>query len=592
MAALRPMPHQQGSQLSPTSSTSSRTTTPTSPHFHSHQRSQSSLSRPVVGHAYAQPGSRPSTSTGAGSILHPRPITPALYRAPSNQPFLAYVKSWGEDEINQFLSIFNCSHHAAAFQRNDIDGKCILDLDTNNLKEIGVVKIGERIKIHNGIKDLRKRAANSNQHAQLRSTSRIELRLNGAATPPLDNVPSPTTNGSLYTRDNHPASGLKRLGSARPPPLDLHTQQARSNIPQAYQNVPTSIDSRTVTTPKAIPSHPPVPSRNVSSTSTASDVTVVPASHGSTITAISSVPAPAPAPTRGLNLRAPPARDAGRRSPSPVNTDPTQFADRPLPPNPSQSSAAEYASKIRYAEGRTPTAATHESAGQQKAQGPPSERRNQPPPIIIRPDLSHRKHPSLGATPGGRPNSPVKPKLQTGGRANTSSGTVHPFAANRAPREEERRASPPDSHLPPQMVSNNSHGSSGSNRSNRNAGYVVGTGLGVAVHRSASAVTPPHGSTGRRETGGSGSGTLSLEDLRKQLVKFINSEDGTTRTVNVSSCSSGVEVLERVLKKFGKWGTGTAVTTDTESDEDGDQLEIDGWGVYEDIENDESQCGT
>jgi mitogen-activated protein kinase kinase kinase len=74
------------------------------------------------------------------------------------------------------------------------------------------------------------------------------------------------------------------------------------------------------------------------------------------------------------------------------------------------------------------------------------------------------------------------------------------------------------------------------------------------------------------------------------LVKFINSEDGTTRTVNVSSCSSGVEVLERVLKKFGKWGTGTAVTTDTESDEDGDQLEIDGWGVYEDLEpNDESE---
>jgi mitogen-activated protein kinase kinase kinase len=77
---------------------------------------------------------------------------------------------------------------------------------------------------------------------------------------------------------------------------------------------------------------------------------------------------------------------------------------------------------------------------------------------------------------------------------------------------------------------------------------------------------------------------LSLEDLRKQLVKFINSEDGTTRTVNVSSCTSGVEVLERALKKFGKWGTGTAVTTDTESDEDGDQLEIDGWGVYEELE--------
>jgi len=43
-------------------------------------------------------------------------------------------------------------------------------------------------------------------------------------------------------------------------------------------------------------------------------------------------------------------------------------------------------------------------------------------------------------------------------------------------------------------------------------------------------------------------------------------------------------VLERALKKFGKWGMGTATTTDTESDEDGDQLEIDGWGVYEELE--------
>jgi mitogen-activated protein kinase kinase kinase len=81
---------------------------------------------------------------------------------------------------------------------------------------------------------------------------------------------------------------------------------------------------------------------------------------------------------------------------------------------------------------------------------------------------------------------------------------------------------------------------------------------------------------------------LSLEDLRRQLVKFINSEDGTTRTVNVAACTSGVEVLEKVLKKFGKWGTGTAVTTDTESDEDGDQLEIDGWGVYEEVDREDN----
>jgi len=71
-----------------------------------------------------------------------------------------------------------------------------------------------------------------------------------------------------------------------------------------------------------------------------------------------------------------------------------------------------------------------------------------------------------------------------------------------------------------------------------------------------------------------------LEDIRRQVVKFTNIEDRTTRTVNVAACSSGVEVLERVLKKFGKWNTGINVSTDGESDEDGDKLEVDGWGVY------------
>jgi mitogen-activated protein kinase kinase kinase len=80
---------------------------------------------------------------------------------------------------------------------------------------------------------------------------------------------------------------------------------------------------------------------------------------------------------------------------------------------------------------------------------------------------------------------------------------------------------------------------------------------------------------------------LPLEDIRRQVVKFINKDDGTTRTVNVASCSSGVEVLERVLKKFGKWNTGASVSTDGESDEDGDKLEVDGWGVYAESDPDE-----
>lgn len=418
--------------------------------------------------------------------------------------------------------------------------------------------------------------------------SRVELRLNGAATPPLEDVPSssPGLDG-LYTRENHPVSGMRRLGSSRPPPLDLHSQQSRNNLPLAYQNVPTSIDPG-ATTPRQVnvtkdghPLPPSGPSRNTSSTSTASNVTITPSQGQSSL-----VPAPAPATrqalpnTNHLNLRAPPSRDPGRRSPSPVNTDPTQFIDRPLPPAPNQSSAAEYASAIRYGEGRTtPTwgpGGDHQQ-GPSRAQAPNSERRHHPPPIIVRQDMSsHRKATSIGSVPG-------RSYLGVAPRAGGTSGTaIHPFAATTTIHEDDTRGTSPESTLPPPMVSHPSNGSAGSGRSNRNAGYVVGTA--GQMHRSASVISSPHGSTGRRDQSGSGSGTLSLEDLRKQLVKFINSEDGTTRTVNLSQCTSGVEVLERALKKFGKWGMGTATTTDTESDEDGDQLEIDGWGVYEELE--------
>lgn len=51
--------------------------------------------------------------------------------------------------------------------------------------------------------------------------------------------------------------------------------------------------------------------------------------------------------------------------------------------------------------------------------------------------------------------------------------------------------------------------------------------------------------------------------------------------VNVMYVISGEEILERVFKKFGKWGIGMYSSFDVYGDEDGDEiLEIDGWEVY------------
>jgi mitogen-activated protein kinase kinase kinase len=79
--------------------------------------------------------------------------------------------------------------------------------------------------------------------------------------------------------------------------------------------------------------------------------------------------------------------------------------------------------------------------------------------------------------------------------------------------------------------------------------------------------------------------TLSLEDVKRKLVKFILSEDETSRTIDVEACQNGFEVLEKALRKFGKWRGiargGPAGLGESESDTDEQScLDVDGWGVY------------
>ncbi|KAG7092497.1 hypothetical protein E1B28_008848 [Marasmius oreades] len=76
----------------------------------------------------------------------------------------------------------------------------------------------------------------------------------------------------------------------------------------------------------------------------------------------------------------------------------------------------------------------------------------------------------------------------------------------------------------------------------------------------------------------------SLDDLRRKLCKFFLPDEGQglTFTIDVDSCAGGVEIIEKVLKKFGKGGNRS---TDTDGVMDhvtteGGGLNVDGWGVY------------
>jgi len=453
-----------------------------------------------------------------------------------------------------FLGLYRCGQYAAVFQKNDIDGKVLLDLDMATLKEMGVAKVGERVKLLGGIKDLRRRASGAPAMPVL--VPRIELRLNGASTPETGHPQSPDLRRQPSMSSSSTFAQNRRLNTGRPPPLDLQPHQPTRPLPKAYQNHPSSAttQSYSLTTPRPRLQHS--------------------SSSGATVTIANSVPAPA---RSNSLLRAPPSREGSRRSPSPVNADPTSFADRPLPAAPAatqpQSSAAEYANSItqrrQATEGRS-TPVDHKPLAPR------------PPPVSAATKVEHRKQTSIGTTPPRKEISPVKGKFAqfVGARPAQSGSPMHPFAAttsrDRSAEIREQAAGATSTSSPPAATSS----SSTLVHRRQLTDSFVGGSSGMNPSKSSSSENKPSENTPSKDIAVP-SQTQSLEDIRKQVVKFIMADDDTSRTVNVASCTSGVEVLERVLKKFGKWNEVTAsVSTDDEFDENDDYLQVDGWGLY------------
>lgn len=81
--------------------------------------------------------------------------------------------------------------------------------------------------------------------------------------------------------------------------------------------------------------------------------------------------------------------------------------------------------------------------------------------------------------------------------------------------------------------------------------------------------------------------TPSLDDIKKKIVKFVIPEEGTSFTIDVTNCSRGQEVIEKVLKKIGKTTLRNPGTDSPSGDRENEEhFNVDGWGVWQDS-NDE-----
>lgn len=122
------------------------------------------------------PSYAPLGSGGSGlmpnvqsSNMAPPRRTPVM--APPNQSFASptesefsdpdapdAVKNWDVDRVCDYLRTVKCGEYEKIFRKNHINGENLLEMDKEVLKEMGIDKVGDRVRLFLGIKKLRTRA--------------------------------------------------------------------------------------------------------------------------------------------------------------------------------------------------------------------------------------------------------------------------------------------------------------------------------------------------------------------------------------------------------------------------------------------------
>lgn len=108
----------------------------------------------------------PNVSTGAAPPSRRAPSIPnqtTAFASPTESEFSESdgpdaVKNWDEDKVCDYLRSVKCGEYEKLFRKNHINGENLLELDKDVLKEMGIEKVGDRVRLFLGIKKLRTKA--------------------------------------------------------------------------------------------------------------------------------------------------------------------------------------------------------------------------------------------------------------------------------------------------------------------------------------------------------------------------------------------------------------------------------------------------
>ncbi len=84
------------------------------------------------------------------------------------------AKNWDEERVCDWLRSVNCGEYEKLFRKNNINGENLLEMDKAVLQEMGIDKIGDRVRLFLGIKKLRTKAY-ANQKKRNRVSVAVRL---------------------------------------------------------------------------------------------------------------------------------------------------------------------------------------------------------------------------------------------------------------------------------------------------------------------------------------------------------------------------------------------------------------------------------
>ncbi|OTA98929.1 hypothetical protein M426DRAFT_68820 [Hypoxylon sp. CI-4A] len=153
------------------------------------------------------------------------------------------VKNWTEDQVCEYLRSVKCSEYEKLFRKNNINGENLLEMDKEVLKEIGIDKVGDRVRLFLGIKKLRTKAYANQKRRNRDSFGGLDTQYTPSSTgsPRPFNSTNRTMTGSSskrYSRDMSNLAMNPAIEAAKPlsrPSSPRPGTDVRSARQQGYQ---------------------------------------------------------------------------------------------------------------------------------------------------------------------------------------------------------------------------------------------------------------------------------------------------------------------------------------------------------------------